>query len=108
MRLIINKNPETELFFRFSPHICQSYGIDFYTKQTYYTTKELPNDNMSALGLLSLDEILTRYVYAEYDDRKMNVDDIESFTEVANDPNDIMGKLIKLIQENEQNKMEDD
>lgn len=99
MRLVIHKTPQTELFFRFSPHICQSYGIDFYTTQNYYFTKEFPNDNMSALGLLSLDEILTRYVYAEYDERKMNPNDIESFTEVADDPDDIMGNLIKLIQD---------
>lgn len=101
MRLIIHKTPVTESFFRFSPHICQSYGIDFYTNQIYYHTKEFPNDNMSALGLLSLDEILTRHAYADYDERNIDINEIESFTEIANDPDNIMGKLINLIKDNE-------
>lgn len=94
MKLVIAQTLQTAVFFEVYKSVTESYGI--IKGEKGFETKEYEDTLPNALAILSLDELLTRHVYAFYDTDLSASDKIENFTYVDGDHKSI-DKLIQFI-----------
>lgn len=80
MKLIIEANLQTAVFFEMYHSITESYGVKINNETGYFETKEYEDNLKNALAILSLDELLTRHLYPAYETG--NIEGIVNFTQI--------------------------